>query len=158
MLNRRSTDLQPSKPLVGIQPETLSTYISHMSAIFYTLKNMLDLVSEGASTLFRFSDEQTTLLQELFATNTSIDLAPLVLRTMKALLGQKLYGDPFESPLLSALAILSVQRKEGGQWYEPRGYPGYMSALAGFSPLCAYQQIALSLPSLEPCPSLKACR
>ncbi|RSL70956.1 hypothetical protein CEP53_001662 [Fusarium sp. AF-6] len=111
-----------------------------MSVIFHTLKNMLDLFLDGADTPFSFSDKQAELLQQLFAADASMSLASLVLETMKALLSQKLYGDPFQSSLLSALA---VQRKGGGQWYEPRAYPGYMSALAKFSPLCAYQQIAL---------------
>ncbi|RSL90755.1 hypothetical protein CEP51_000561 [Fusarium floridanum] len=75
-----------------------------MSAIFHTLKNMLDLFLDEADTPFSFSDEQAELLQQLFTADASMSLAPL---------------------------------------YEPRAYPGYMSALAKFSPLCAYQQIAL---------------
>jgi hypothetical protein len=112
ILNQRSDDTQLTSPLISIREETLNRYLKHVSVITNTLKNMLELASEtDYGVPFRFSEEQAVFLTNLFSVsrqtpdNTVQTLLP---DTMRSLFSQKLFSDPFESPLLSALALLSV--------------------------------------------------
>lgn len=100
-------------PLISIQEETLNSYLKHISVITNTLKNLLELASEtDCGVPFRFSEEQTVFLTNLFGVSRQTPdstVQTLFPDTMRSLFSQKLFGDPFESPLLSALALLSVE-------------------------------------------------
>ncbi|KAF9764551.1 hypothetical protein IL306_002794 [Fusarium sp. DS 682] len=146
LLNRRTNQLQPIKPLLTIVDNTFNSYIGFISVLFHCIQNMMELVNQEALVPFAFSNDQQTKLSTLFditPETTSKAAKIVILDAFHSLFAQKIYGDPFDSPLLSALAFLSVQNKAGGQWYEPTGYPAYFSALAKFAPLCAFQRAQL---------------
>ncbi|KAJ4226282.1 hypothetical protein NW759_004866 [Fusarium solani] len=107
-----SPPARPRRPTAPSPSDLVVASVFLDGVITNTLKNMLELASEtDYGVPFRFSEEQAVFLTNLFSVsrqtpdNTVQTLLP---DTMRSLFSQKLFSDPFESPLLSALALLSV--------------------------------------------------